>query len=86
MVILVEEAVAVEAEAASDSRREKSCLGVVLAKGKREPGQDLIGAAISVVLLCEGHSQTIQIAKALHREALLFEKAGLRYPRKPQIL
>ena len=31
---------------------------VALARRKREPGQDLSGAAISVVLLCEGHSSS----------------------------
>ena len=34
-----------------------TCLRGALARGKREPGQDLSGAAISVVLLCEGLSQ-----------------------------
>ena len=34
-----------------------ACLRGALARGKREPGQDLSGAAISVVLLCEGLSQ-----------------------------
>jgi hypothetical protein len=33
------------------------CPGVALARGKRELGQDLSGAAISVVLLCEGLSR-----------------------------
>lgn len=32
------------------------CPAVALARGKREPGQDLSGAAISVILLCEGLS------------------------------
>lgn len=34
------------------------CMRVALARRKREPGQDLSGAAISVVLLCEGRSCT----------------------------
>ncbi len=34
------------------------CTVVALARGKREPGQDLGGAAISVVLLCEGRFRT----------------------------
>ena len=33
------------------------CLRAALARGSREPGQALTGAAISGVLLCEGHSQ-----------------------------
>lgn len=31
-----------------------ACLRGALARGKREPGQDLSGAAISVILLCGG--------------------------------
>lgn len=33
------------------------CLRAALARGSREPGQALTGAAISGVLLCEGHSR-----------------------------
>lgn len=32
----------------------EACLSVALARGSREPGQDLSVAAISGVLLCEG--------------------------------
>ena len=32
----------------------RRCLGAALARGSREPGQALTGAAISGVLLCEG--------------------------------
>jgi hypothetical protein len=35
------------------------CSAVALARGKRESGQDLSGAAISVVLLCEGRSWAV---------------------------
>jgi len=38
------------------------CVEVALARGKRETGQDLSGAAISDVLLCEGlfHTEFFQ--------------------------
>ena len=40
------------------SRTLQICVEVALARGKRETGQDLSGAAISDVLLCEGRFHT----------------------------
>ena len=37
-----------------DQQDSGCCLAVALARGSREPGQDLSVAAISGVLLCEG--------------------------------
>jgi hypothetical protein len=36
-----------------------NCVAGALARGSREPGQDLIVAAISEVLLCEGLWRTV---------------------------
>jgi len=44
----------------SPPRDSEFCAEVALARGKRESGQDLSGAAISVVLLCEGLFRTNQ--------------------------
>ena len=38
---------------------ERHCRLEALARGSREPGQALTGAAISGVLLCEGHSRAV---------------------------
>lgn len=38
---------------------DKNCVTGALARGSREPGQDLTVAAISEVLLCEGLCHTV---------------------------
>ena len=37
------------------------CLPVALARGSREPGQAITGAALSGVLLCEGRSKAVVV-------------------------